>query len=150
MCEFCDANSKGEILSGKPVRTFEWQKTAGYKAPKKRNDFLEMFILKLKNDKKAGLMVDNGYGCRYVDIDYCMFCRKEARRVKHITLKEMFEILIDCIINQKEQPTFYYKRENEYIIIQEVDLMDSRFRTTDGDFSEYEWELEKSTIYVEE
>ena len=51
MCEFCDANSKGEILSGKPVRTFEWQKTAGYKAPEKRNDFLEMFILKLKNDK---------------------------------------------------------------------------------------------------
>lgn len=82
MCEFCDANSKGEILSGKPVRTFEWQKTAGYKAPEKRNDFLEMFILKLKNDKKAGLMVDNDYGCRYVDIDYCMFCRKEARRVK--------------------------------------------------------------------
>ena len=26
--------------------------------------------------------------------------------MKHITLKEMFEILIDCIINQKEQPTF--------------------------------------------
>lgn len=29
MCEFCNANSKGEILSGKPVRTYEWQKTAG-------------------------------------------------------------------------------------------------------------------------
>ena len=70
--------------------------------------------------------------------------------MKHSTLKEMFEILIDCIINQKEKPTFYYKRENEYVIIQEVDLMDSRFRTIDGDFSEYEWELEKSTIYVEE
>ena len=70
--------------------------------------------------------------------------------MKHITLKEMFEILIECIINQKEQQTFYYKRGNEYVIIQEVDLMDSRFRTIDGDFSEYEWELEKSTIYVEE
>lgn len=70
--------------------------------------------------------------------------------MKHITLKEMFEILTDCIINQKEQPTFHYKRENEYVIIQEVDLMDSRFRTTDGDFSEYEWELENSNIYVEE
>ena len=70
--------------------------------------------------------------------------------MKHITLKEMFEILIECIINQKEQPTFYYKRGNEYVIIQEVDLMDSRFRTIDGDFSEYEWELEKSTICVEE
>lgn len=62
----------------------------------------------------------------------------------------MFEILMDCIINQKEQPIFYYKRENEYVIIQEVDLMDSRFRTTDGDFSEYEWELEESRLYKEE
>ena len=78
MCEYCDANSKGEILSGKPVRTFEWQKTAGYKPPEKRNDFLEMFILKNKDDKKAGLMIDSGYGYRWVDIDYCPFCRKEA------------------------------------------------------------------------
>ena len=71
--------------------------------------------------------------------------------MKNISLKEMFDILIDCILNQKEDyPTFYYKRENEYVIIQEVDLMDSRFRTTYGDFSEYEWELEISTIYVEE
>ena len=53
-------------------------------------------------------------------------------------------------MKKKEQPIFYYKRENEYVIIQEVDLMDSRFRTTDGDFSEYEWELENSNIYVEE
>ena len=70
--------------------------------------------------------------------------------MKHITLKEMFEILIECIINQKEQPTFYYKRENEYILIQEVDLMDSRLRTTDGDFTEYEWELEESNLYKED
>ena len=70
--------------------------------------------------------------------------------MKHITLKEMFEILTDCIINKKEQPIFYYKRENEYVIIQEVDLMQSRFRTIDCDFSEYEWELENSNIYVEE
>ena len=82
MCKYCDVNSKGEILSSKPVRTFEWQKTAGYEPPKNRNDFLEMFILKLKNDKKAGLMVDNGYGYRYIDINYCMFCRKEAGRVR--------------------------------------------------------------------
>ena len=46
--------------------------------------------------------------------------------MKHITLKEMFDILIDCILNNKEQPFFYYKRENEYILIQSVDLMDSR------------------------
>ena len=97
MCEFCDANSKGEILSGKPVRTFEWQKTAGYKAPEKRNDFLEMFILKLKNDKKAGLMIDNGYGCRYVDIDYCMFCRKEVGRVNKEEIVQRLKFMADEI-----------------------------------------------------
>lgn len=70
--------------------------------------------------------------------------------MKHITLKEMFNILIDCILNNKEQPFFYYKRENEYILIQEVDLMDSRLRTTDGDFTEYEWELEESNLYKED
>lgn len=70
--------------------------------------------------------------------------------MKHITLKEMFNILIDCILNNKEQPFFYYKRENEYILIQEVDLMDSRLRTIDGDFTEYEWELEESRLYKEE
>lgn len=69
--------------------------------------------------------------------------------MEHITLKEMFNILIDCILNNKEQPCFYYKRENEYILIQEVDLMDSRLRTIDGDFTEYEWELEESRLYKE-
>ena len=70
--------------------------------------------------------------------------------MKHITLKEMFNILSGCILNNKEQPCFYYKRENEYVLIQEVDLMDSRFTTVDNDFSEYEWELEKSNIYMKE
>jgi len=28
--------------------------------------------------------------------------------------------------------------------------MDSRFTTVDEDFSEYEWELENSNIYMEE
>lgn len=70
--------------------------------------------------------------------------------MKHITLKEMFNILIDCILNNREQPFFYYKRENEYVLIQEVDLMDSRLRTIDGDFTEYEWELEESNLYKED
>ena len=62
----------------------------------------------------------------------------------------MFNILIDCILNNREQPFFYYKRENEYVLIQEVDLMDSRLRTIDGDFTEYEWELEESNLYKED
>ena len=68
--------------------------------------------------------------------------------MKNISLKEMFEILIDCILNKKDYPTFYYKRENEFIGLSEVDLLDSRFKTIDDDFSEYEWEIEKSNIYV--
>lgn len=70
--------------------------------------------------------------------------------MKYITLKEMFNVLIDCILNNKEQPFFYYKRENEYVLIQEVNLMSSRFKTVDDDFSEYEWELEESNIYKED
>lgn len=70
--------------------------------------------------------------------------------MEHIALKEMFNILIDCILNNREQPFFYYKRENEYVLIQEVDLMDSRLRTIDGDFTEYEWELEESNLYKED
>ena len=77
--------------------------------------------------------------------------------MKHITLKEMFDILINCILTQKkEYPTFYYKRQNwntgndEFIEITEVDLLYGRFNTIDGDFSEYDWEKEKSNIYMEE
>ena len=77
--------------------------------------------------------------------------------MKHITLKEMFDILIDCILKQKEEyPIFYYKRQNwntgndEFIEIIEVDLLYGRFKTIDDDFSEYEWELENSNIYMEE
>lgn len=69
--------------------------------------------------------------------------------MKHITLKQMFEELTDCILNNKEQPNYFWKRENEYILITQVDLMDSRFKTIDDDFSEYEWELENSNIYKE-
>ena len=73
--------------------------------------------------------------------------------MRNVSLKEMFEILIDCILNNKEQPTFYYRREwetghPEFLEIRDIDLLDTRFRTWDDDFSEYEWELEKSNIYI--
>lgn len=77
--------------------------------------------------------------------------------MKNISLKEMFDILIDCIMNKKEQyPTFYYKRKNfntgnpEFAEITEVDLMYGRFKTIDDDFSEFEWELNESHIYIKE
>ena len=77
--------------------------------------------------------------------------------MKNISLKEMFDILIDCIMNKKEQyPTFYYKRKNfntgnpEFTEITEVDLMYGRFKTIDDDFSEFEWEINESHIYIKE
>lgn len=73
----------------------------------------------------------------------------------NVSLQEMFNTLINCIINNKEQPTYYYKREYEkdypeFIEITEVDLIRGRFKTIDDDFSEYEWELEDSHIYIKE
>lgn len=35
------------------------------------------FILKGKNDNKAGLMIDNWNGCSYVDINYCPMCGRK-------------------------------------------------------------------------
>lgn len=67
----------------------------------------------------------------------------------NISLKEMLEELVKSILNQEQAPTYYYKREDGYIEITEVDLMYGRFRTIDGDFSEFEWELENSSIYKE-
>lgn len=73
----------------------------------------------------------------------------------NITLKQMLEELVQCVLSNKPVPVYYYKRENietgndEYVEITSVDLLDSRYRTSD-DFSEYEWELENSRIYKEE
>ena len=77
--------------------------------------------------------------------------------MKNITLKEMFNIIIKCILSQNiEIPCFYYKRENiytgkdEFIEITEINLLDTRFYTFDSDFSEYNWEIENSNIYINE
>ena len=149
MCEYCYKRDDGEIM-GRTIRTNDLKKTAGWEPPKNKNDFLEMFILKLKNDKKAGLMIDNGYGYRYIDISYCPMCRKEAGRVKHITLKEMLEEIVQCILEQKEINEYYWKDgEREFHRITEIDLL-YRIRTSNDDFTEYEWELENSRLYKAE
>lgn len=129
MCEYCNEDFDG------------------YVKPLDKNGHVAVF------DKPHEKILDiDWYGHKMrLPISYCPMCWQKVRwKMKHITLKEMFNILIDCILNNKEQPFFYYKRENEYILIQEVDLMDSRLRTTDGDFTEYEWELEESRLYKED
>ena len=72
-CEYCK-ETDGH-MHGKVIRTYEFIETAGYKKPEKYRDYLEVFILKGKNDDKAGLMIDNINGARFVDINYCMMCR---------------------------------------------------------------------------
>ena len=74
--------------------------------------------------------------------------------MKNITLQEMFKLIIDSILKNEERPTFYYKRQNwdtgnpEFVEITEVDLLDTRYKTIDNDFSEFEWDLIKSNIYI--
>ena len=84
---------------------------------------------------------------RTVPIEYCPMCRKEAGRVKHITLKEMLEEIIQCILEQKEIKDYYWKDgEEEFRRITEIDLLD-RIRTSNDDFTEFEWELAESRLY---
>lgn len=73
ICQYCKSSFKGNIC-GKSIRTNEWKKTAGYKEIWSKKDHLDLFILKGKNNKKAGLMIENENGARYIDIDYCPFC----------------------------------------------------------------------------
>lgn len=72
---------------------------------------------------------------------------------RKITLKEMFEDLVKWQLGEDNEygGEFYYQDgDGNFDEITQVDLMDSRFKTNDDDFSEYDWELEKSNIYVKE
>lgn len=111
MCEYCYKRDDGEII-GRTIRTNDLKKTAGYEPSKNKNDFLEMFILKLKNDKKAGLMIDNGYGYRYIDINYCPMCRKEAGRVKRHASGYWYQFIIPRRLTLP--PTRIYRWLNFY------------------------------------
>ena len=71
----------------------------------------------------------------------------------NITLKEMLEDLVKWVLGEdcKYGGEFYYRDgEGNYLEITEVDLLNGRFYTEDNDFSEYNWELKESNIYVRE
>ena len=71
--------------------------------------------------------------------------------MKHITLKEMLETEVYNILNGYPiNSTYYWKDgDNQYHKIVELDLLRGRFITNNGDFSEFEWELDESRIYME-
>ena len=71
----------------------------------------------------------------------------------NITLKEMLEDLVNWALGEecKYGGEFYYRNgEGDYFEITEVDLMSGRFKIENDDFSEYDWELKESNIYVRE
>ena len=73
--------------------------------------------------------------------------------MEKITLKEMLETEVNDILTNYSSGghTYFYKNgEGEYHEIVELDLFRGRFITDDGDFSEFEWELEESHIYMEQ
>ena len=84
MCNYCREDNGS--IHGKIITTEELEKTAGFDAemyndclkssynPKAFN-ILELFILKGRNEKKAGLMLNTINGARYIDINYCPMCR---------------------------------------------------------------------------
>ena len=79
-CKYCrnSDNYPGAIF-GYSIRTHELKETHGYSVSKNPDiiDYLQLFILKGQNDKNAGLMLDNIYGARYVEINYCPFCGRK-------------------------------------------------------------------------
>jgi len=71
--------------------------------------------------------------------------------LKHITLKKMLETEVKDILNNYSSGNHTYFWENgdgEYHEIVELDLLRGRFVTDDGDFSEFEWEMKESRIYM--
>ena len=75
ICPYC--YEKDGYIHGKVIHTYNLKPTAGYKKPNNYTDCLNVFILKGKEDKYAGLMMDNANGARYVDITYCPFCGRK-------------------------------------------------------------------------
>lgn len=73
---------------------------------------------------------------------------------RNVPLKEMLDSWVSWIVSNyksPEPPEYYYQNgEYEFVNITELDLMSDRFYTVDGDFSEFEWELKESHIYVRE
>ena len=64
-----------------------------------------------------------------------------------ITLKEMLEEIIDCILNKKEFSTYYWEDDQEnFHRITQVDLLDD-IRDDYNNSTEFEWQLKDSTLY---
>lgn len=84
-CEYCKMHNDSVEIYGKVIKTDNFKLTAGYRANMVTDnntlgEYLHLFILKGKADKKAGLMIENVNGARYIDISYCPFCGRNLEK----------------------------------------------------------------------
>ena len=75
ICPYC--YEKDGYIHSKAINTYNSKPTAGYREPTNYKDYLNIFLLKGKEDKYAGLMIENLNGTRYIDIRYCPFCGRK-------------------------------------------------------------------------
>ena len=70
MCEYCQSKTNNTIAG----KQFELQETAGFK----KDRVYSSWIMKCKNDEKAGIfIITNGGNGVYHDINYCPMCGKK-------------------------------------------------------------------------
>ena len=67
-----------------------------------------------------------------------------VRSYEKVSLKKMFELIVDSIIFNHDMPKFFWlDGENKLHEIVECDLMRGRLITDNQDFSEFDWEIKK-------
>ena len=68
----------------------------------------------------------------------------------NIPFDDMVSEMLECIRNGTCYHTYYWKSDTDgYVEITECDLLRGRIIMSDGDFSEFDWEMEDSRIYRE-
>lgn len=68
----------------------------------------------------------------------------------NIPFDDMVSEMLECIRNGNCYYTYYWHHEDKgYLEITECDLLRGRIIVEDGDFSEFDWEMEESHIYRE-
>ena len=90
---------------------------------------------------------------KYIEKLFYLSARVIYISLRHVTLKEMLETEVaDLLAGYPDGSKSYYWKngEGEYHEITELDLFRGRFVTEDGDFSEFNWEIKESRIYVED
>lgn len=141
MCKYCEETTSKGCISGK---NFNVIPTVYLKA-KTNYDRLNCFILKCKEDEKAGFMIGTYEGYCYIDINYCPMCgrkigenmeNKDISRIVHNTLRRIDNYGLD-IVRMKV-------KDIKYVLEYCVSLEKER----DGIYSDYQ-DLGKEKLNIE-